>query len=197
MEARTIMADTWFNGTRYRSRHEARWAALLGKLGDSPRTDHLYEPEDVTVPGVGRYLPDFLFEYWDLWGEVKLNLTRRELRRLLAIAKGLSGRRCGAGRDLVVFGRIPAGGDLRFPVRLHGCRRRLWAHPWCPWVDGGPGNMHPEESVGVEVVSLDDAEEILLYGLPPDASWLLIDHWCLIAESYLRAANYARNARFE
>jgi hypothetical protein len=52
----TIKAiETKYNGYRFRSRTEARWAVLFDALG----VKYEYEPEGFELPGGGRYLPDF------------------------------------------------------------------------------------------------------------------------------------------
>lgn len=57
--------ETAYNGYRFRSRLEARWAVLFDTLG----IDYLYEYEGFTI-GHG-YLPDFFLPKLDLWFEVK------------------------------------------------------------------------------------------------------------------------------
>ena len=47
--------ETLYNGFRFRSRLEARWAVFLDGLG----VRYEYEPEGFEIPGVGAYLPDF------------------------------------------------------------------------------------------------------------------------------------------
>lgn len=47
--------ETIYNGYRFRSRLEARWAVFFDCLG----VKYEYEPEGFELPGVGGYLPDF------------------------------------------------------------------------------------------------------------------------------------------
>ena len=47
--------ETIYNGYRFRSRLEARWAVFFDALG----VDYEYEPEGFNLPNGGRYLPDF------------------------------------------------------------------------------------------------------------------------------------------
>lgn len=47
--------ETVYNGYRFRSRLEARWAVFFDSLG----VKYEYEPEGFNIPGVGNYLPDF------------------------------------------------------------------------------------------------------------------------------------------
>lgn len=47
--------ETEYNGYRFRSRLEARWAVFF----DAMNLDYLYEPEGFELPGGQYYLPDF------------------------------------------------------------------------------------------------------------------------------------------
>lgn len=58
--------DTMYNGYKFRSRLEARWAIFFDKLG----WQWEYEIKDFMLPS-GRYLPDFFFPDIDVWAEVK------------------------------------------------------------------------------------------------------------------------------
>lgn len=58
--------ETHYNGYRFRSRLEARWA----KFFDAQRIAYDYEKEWFELPG-GRYLPDFWLPVVKMWGEVK------------------------------------------------------------------------------------------------------------------------------
>lgn len=62
--------ETVYNGYHFRSRLEARWAVFFDVMG----IKYLYEHEgfEVTVgPETFRYLPDFYFPDYDMFGEVK------------------------------------------------------------------------------------------------------------------------------
>ena len=64
----TIKAiETHYNGYRFRSRLEARWAVFLDEL----RLEYGYESEGFELPGGERYLPDFWVPYWGAWVEIK------------------------------------------------------------------------------------------------------------------------------
>jgi len=58
--------ETKYNGYRFRSRLEARWAVFLDEIGVA----YDYEPEGFDIDGVW-YLPDFLLTELDVWFEVK------------------------------------------------------------------------------------------------------------------------------
>ena len=54
--SKTIKAiETEYNGHRFRSRLEARWAVFFDALG----VEYVYEPEGFTLPSGQEYLPDF------------------------------------------------------------------------------------------------------------------------------------------
>lgn len=57
---------TDYNGTRYRSRLEARWAVFFDSLG----IEYVYEPEWIPIPG-HKYRPDFYLPDCDMWAEIK------------------------------------------------------------------------------------------------------------------------------
>jgi hypothetical protein len=57
---------TMYNGIRYRSRCEARWAVVFDLLG----WQHFYEIEGFSLPS-GPYLPDFFLPDHDTFFEVK------------------------------------------------------------------------------------------------------------------------------
>jgi hypothetical protein len=58
--------ETVYNGYKFRSRLEARWAVFFDSLG----VKYDYEPEGVEVGGV-KYLPDFLLRELDWFLEIK------------------------------------------------------------------------------------------------------------------------------
>ena len=58
--------ETVYNGYRFRSRLEARWAVFFDALG----VVYQYEPEGYDLNGV-RYLPDFWLPQLNCWVEVK------------------------------------------------------------------------------------------------------------------------------
>lgn len=59
--------ETVYNGYRFRSRLEARWAVFFDTLG----VTYEYEPEGYELDDGTRYLPDFYFPEWACFGEVK------------------------------------------------------------------------------------------------------------------------------
>ena len=59
--------DTIYNGYRFRSRLEARWAVFFDAMG----IDYEYEREGYDLGKVGWYLPDFWLPKYELWVEIK------------------------------------------------------------------------------------------------------------------------------
>ncbi|SJM69661.1 hypothetical protein [Gulosibacter sp. 10] len=74
---------TIYNGVRFRSRTEARWAALFDLIG----WEYEYEPLDFDG-----YIPDFLVD-GAFWVEVKAATTQAELRA--EAPQGAQGARTG------------------------------------------------------------------------------------------------------
>ena len=108
--------ETQYNGLRFRSRLEARWAVFFDTLG----VEYEYEPEGFELPSGARYLPDFRVKCYgtrggawghgvesygaeiipfDLWVEVKGNMTQEDADRIIefsnsaTIGKDISYRR--------------------------------------------------------------------------------------------------------
>ena len=96
--------ETYYNGFRFRSRLEARWAVFFDALG----VEYEYEPEGFELPSGARYLPDFRVKCYgtrggawshdavkygrgqitpfDLWVEVKGNMTQEDADRIIEFA---------------------------------------------------------------------------------------------------------------
>ena len=69
--------ETVYNGYRFRSRLEARWAVFFDALG----VKYEYEPEGFEMDGI-RYLPDFYLPKANRWIEIKgKRLTEIELNK--------------------------------------------------------------------------------------------------------------------
>jgi hypothetical protein len=59
--------ETVYNGYRFRSRLEARWAVFFDALG----VEYEYEPEGFELPSGRRYLPDFRMQCYGLRGNLR------------------------------------------------------------------------------------------------------------------------------
>lgn len=74
--------ETEYNGYRFRSRLEARWAVAFDKMGHK----YLYEHEGFELPS-GRYLPDFYLPNMGIWCEVKpTDFTEEEMQKCAELA---------------------------------------------------------------------------------------------------------------
>lgn len=77
--------ETEYQGYRFRSRTEARWAVFFDALG----LDWRYEVEGFDLGAAGWYLPDFWLPELQLWCEIKgAEPGDAELRKLQALAEG-------------------------------------------------------------------------------------------------------------
>lgn len=78
--------ETVYNGYRFRSRLEARWAVFFDTLG----IEYRYEQEGFDLGKVGWYLPDFWLPRYDIWIEIKPFLSSDEaIKKCYALAEGL------------------------------------------------------------------------------------------------------------
>ena len=93
MEQKIQAIETEYNGYRFRSRLEARWAVFFDALG----VDYEYEPEGFELPDGRWYLPDFRVRCYgtrgnigenpfDLYIEVKGRMTEEEAEKIRLFA---------------------------------------------------------------------------------------------------------------
>jgi hypothetical protein len=74
--------ETVYNGYRFRSRLEARWAVFFDCVG----VKYQYEPEGFDLDGVW-YLPDFYLPQLEMWAEVKAEqFSMNELEKAISLA---------------------------------------------------------------------------------------------------------------
>jgi hypothetical protein len=87
----TIKAkETRYNGYRFRSRLEARWAVFF----DTLHIKYEYEKEGYELGEAGSYLPDFWLPQVQMWGEVKaVEPTEQENMKMIALVR-LTGFGC-------------------------------------------------------------------------------------------------------
>jgi len=76
--------ETYFNGNRFRSRLEARWALFFNEIS----VRYEYELEGYELGAIGRYLPDFFLPRFEsgLWVEIKLEAADFELEKIMLVA---------------------------------------------------------------------------------------------------------------
>jgi hypothetical protein len=132
----TIKAiETHYDGFRFRSRLEARWAVFFNKAD----MEYHYELEGLRVDtAIGRvnYLPDFWLPFPGQWAEVKGFLEPEKIPKVVALASAMG--ECGQGHDTAFLGDIPRQGSYHWPAQLHFHEGHLWAVPWDPWARGCP-----------------------------------------------------------
>lgn len=77
--------QTEYNGYKFRSRLEARWAVFFDML----KVRYQYEPEGFNLGNGGKYLPDFYLPEWCAYVEIKGQwpITKDENRILLTFAQ--------------------------------------------------------------------------------------------------------------
>lgn len=118
MEIKAI--ETVYNGYRFRSRLEARWAVFF----DSAGIKYEYEPEGFQTPDGTMYLPDFYLPELDTYCEVKGERPEawEEIKKIYStITWG------GPIKRVLILGNVPATAN-----RMGG----LWHFPCLYW-DGG------------------------------------------------------------
>jgi len=67
MKKKLVPIDTLYAGHYFRSRLEAKWAVYFDAIG----VKWTYEPEGYVLPSGAKYLPDFYFPDYKVYGEIK------------------------------------------------------------------------------------------------------------------------------
>lgn len=165
--------ETRYNGYRFRSRLEARWAVFF----DALHIPYQYEVEGYDLAGRW-YLPDFWLPNHHCWVEIKPTGTDPYNERCMALALATNGRVLNIigdpwlfGYEIIVYEGFEDGGSL-----IEGCQfaagRRSPGELWVADVDG---------SAAICLNPLDDS-----------------DRWPDLINDRLRDAYVAaRQARFE
>lgn len=181
----TIKAiETRYQGYRFRSRLEARWAVFFDTLG----IRYEYEPEGFDLGDAGRYLPDFWLPEHKAWFEIKgTEPNQGELRKADALFEQ-------SGDPVFIAIGEPGYGELW-----------LYCIDSC---DSGGGQMWWEECRWM--VLSDDYNKVVV-GIPAghvdDRAWFSRDyeilqyvvneHFCQEHHGLSEAFAKARSARFE
>ena len=156
MKANEIKAiETEYNGYRFRSRLEARWAVFFDTLG----IRYEYEPEGYVLSDGGKYLPDFYLPDYKYYAEVKgmsdhLVEDIYKLKRFVLEAKTAA----------IILSDVPydpaAKGLFWFPIqyfsaRCRGCIEEYSAF-FCKTKGGSVilNEMYPEPMIGPGVYNL-------------------------------------------
>ena len=78
--------ETVYNGYRFRSRLEARWAVFFDTLG----IEYDYEPEGFDLGELGYYLPDFYLPEMETWAEVKGGEpSKKDFKKMVAFSSAV------------------------------------------------------------------------------------------------------------
>ena len=201
--------ETLYNGYRFRSRLEARWAVFLDALG----VDYMYEPQGFVTEDGETYLPDFKVKCYgtrgfapyaapfDLYIEVKGEGDSQSERKLLSFAKNMEdmelrdsayGDRKGC--PVLVVGDVPnitCEADLTDAAVFGSYDRVRGFNTICPFnyqlIDGDYFAAYPAVRNGC----------FFLYG--DDCNYILDDNGEPMGEDQriMRAYQIARTARFE
>lgn len=136
MDIRPI--ETIYNGYKFRSRLEARWAVFFDALG----VKYEYEPEGFLLPSGKRYLPDFRVKCWgtrgkiesepfDLYIEVKGNMTESDYARIREFSGITDGKEyCYIENPVLIVGNIPEKGKSAYYTDNVYCNYNLIDGDW-------------------------------------------------------------------
>lgn len=178
--------ETIYNGYRFRSRLEARWAVLFDALG----IRYQYEPEGYEVPFIKgaplRYLPDFYLPDYGIFAEVKgvdtfLEFPEDDLTRMSWFVDYHGP--CEKG--ILLLGNIPDPG--------HGIR--AYAMKWCKGV-----GIYQVDITGNGIdIAKTPITSITAPVYLDDLQWLMDMRLCssMNETGFMLAMIRARSARFE
>jgi hypothetical protein len=154
--------ESAYNGYRFRSRLEARWAVFLDTVGITYR----YEPEGFDLGGLW-YLPDFWLPSLRTWLEIKPEVpTGDDAEKVIRFHEAIYSLPDGQSQNVYVLAGEPfANGwdrsyDVYFPyAKPRGFRKsnQLWTHcPLCGTIDLAdtwPGYSHEEDGSSWDGIS--------------------------------------------
>lgn len=173
--------ETVYNGYRFRSRLEARWAVFFDTLG----IKYEYEKEGYTLPDSSNYLPDFYLPSMDLFVEIKgTEPTKREKRlaeqlselKPTVIAHGLPGEYWG---EVFLFAHDDNGGASFWLRTL-----LAWSVPQQSWIFSTKNPIVKHIlSVGYEHTTILPKDDLII--------------WVDLVGSGIKAIEAAKQARFE
>lgn len=90
--------ETEYNGYRFRSRSEARWAVFFDACG----IEYVYEPEGFKLSDGTMYLPDFYLPESNSFFEVKGIMSKFDMHKVEMLIKN-SGKPCTIGYSDMTF----------------------------------------------------------------------------------------------
>lgn len=101
--------ETHYNGYKFRSRLEARWAVFFDKVG----IKYSYEPEGFKLSDGSLYLPDFYLPESKQFFEVKGVMSEKDLHKIKQFIEDTN-HSCTVGYDDFTFEACENGWDDRF-----------------------------------------------------------------------------------
>lgn len=106
--------ETHYNGYRFRSRLEARWAVFMDNLS----IEYIYEPEGFDLGDGYYYLPDFYLPNTNAWVEIKgKDITDNELEKIIRFCEAKCDFVNGGSKFRLLCGEVP---DLLTDGSYHG-----------------------------------------------------------------------------
>lgn len=116
---------TEYNGIKFRSRLEARWAVFFDAAG----VEYIYEAEDLIGRDSTRYLPDFYLPEYDWYVEVKPAREGFAFELARAVRVAVEDNR----KVLITLGDIPKDRErmlLWFPMHYYHPKHRMVTSDW-------------------------------------------------------------------
>lgn len=93
--------QTEYNGRKFRSRLEARWAVLFDDLG----IDYVYEPQGIEFEDGTKYLPDFYLPELKAWFEVKGVMGEKDEHKIGLLAENRGNKEVFVGLENMICER--------------------------------------------------------------------------------------------
>lgn len=153
--------ETFYNGTNYRSRNEAKWARFF----DLVRIKYVYEPIVATGWNGERYKPDFFFPEYEKYAEVKSNANGIQNETMARKLNGVIDYQSSPiSNGLLLLGAFP------FDVRVNAIRLKT---KWLFWNKGVCcGDAYIQQQHGGREAEILFTESNIDCGclLPPSAS---------------------------
>ena len=183
--------ETIYNGYRFRSRLEARWAVFFDTCG----VRWEYEPEGYILPNGQKYLPDFLLHGVDgrapddLYVEVKGKMTPDDARKIYEFS-GWRLEKTEIKNPILVLAGIPEGNSISEIENY--CSS--WGYNGFPEIKGGPYPFNFETIDHDYFVAHPGINKNGRFELFGDDSSYTYDR---DNEATIRAFRLARQARFE
>lgn len=163
--------ETKYNGFRFRSRLEARWAIFFDMVG----LKYEYEVEGFEMNGI-RYLPDFYIPSLDRWFEIKAKpLSEREMKKCEEFCFNKD-------HENIKFSVLVGSPEAVKIDKFAGIMEYVWE-----W----PSEKYPEN---VRFLAPKELSEKEYYSRFMRGLWIVPD---VIEEGLAKAATAAREARFE